>query len=91
MELIMGKLFEGIRYEKKILCPKCLVQPESIYNYGTDQKGFWFKGRCPHCNNTIIWYRNVDLSFGEASTAVGEQLSMYSDSRGNLIYKGEKG
>ena len=61
----MGKLFEGIRYEKKILCPKCLVQPESIYNYGTDQKGFWFKGRCPHCNNTIIWYRNVDLSFGE--------------------------
>lgn len=62
----------------QVLCPKCLVQPGDIYNYGTDLQGFWFKATCPHCSSVIKWYRKTDLSTAETATAPGVQLSLFA-------------
>jgi len=75
----MTKTYKGIWFQTKVLCPKCLVQPGDIKNYGTDQQGFWFKATCPHCSNVIKWYRKADLSLPEVTTAAGEQMSLFND------------
>ncbi|ATW27273.1 hypothetical protein [Candidatus Formimonas warabiya] len=75
----MPKTFNGIWCEKKVLCPQCLVPSGPIINYGADQQGFWFKGRCPHCSAVIKWYRKTDLSVSEATWAAGIQLSLFDE------------
>jgi len=86
----MAKTLQGIWFEKKVLCPKCLVQPGQIHNYGIDRRGFWFKGRCPHCSSVIKWYRNTDLSVRKELPGVGEQLSLFHDYEVNYAYQGKK-
>lgn len=75
----MTKTYQGIWCMNQVVCPKCLVKPENIHNYGTDQQGFWFKARCPHCSNMIKWYRKPDLSAGKASAAPGVQMTLFGE------------
>lgn len=73
----MTKKYMAVWYNNKALCPQCRVQPQNIKDYGTDKKGYWFKGICPHCKAIIKWYKNMDLSILDKDQAEGEQLSFF--------------
>lgn len=83
----MTKTFNGVWYDTKVLCPKCLVRPGKIKNYGSDQQGFWFKAVCPHCSNVVKWYRKTDLTLPEVTIALGEQMSIFNAGEQSTIYK----
>lgn len=72
----MGKKLNGVWHQGHVLCPKCLVKPEKIRDYGADQKGYWFTALCPHCRLEVRWYRDQNFSGDVALAAEGEQLSL---------------
>lgn len=73
----MSKTYLAVWYEKKALCPKCRVQPSVIIDYGSAAEGFWFKGRCTHCNVIVKWYKSTDLKILNGKEIEGEQLSLW--------------
>lgn len=73
----MPRTVTGIWHFNKILCPRCRVQPGSITDYGTDESGYWFQAKCPHCQATVRWYKDHNFKASDTGEAGGEQLTLF--------------